>query len=193
MKKTRFAVGALALLAVLPAQAQTFRPAGTTGSPVTGFGTAVAVGENEILVAEPQFSDKPGTVYLYRRDESGTWHEVGRIMASDGTTDNRFGRAMALQGSRLLLGGTKQDDDLGAAWVFERDDSGTWTQVALLRPEDQTGLQNYGRAVALSGDVALVSSVSYNEGAGMVWIFRRDAAGQWAEEGRLGCSLGIAH
>ena len=159
-----------------------------------GFGTAVAVGDGEVITGWPHFSgftpmlplDIPGDVLVFRRDASGVWNEATRFRASDGTRDNRFARALALHGSRLLLGATKQDDDVGAAYIFERSASGEWSEAARLRPSDETDLQNLGRAVALSEDFALVSSVAYNEGAGIVYVFRRDAStGSWSEHSQL--------
>ena len=74
--------GFLFLVTVTPTQAQ------------MGYGRAVAVGDGEILVAEPANQMSSGVVYVYRRDGAGNWTESGQLMASDATAGDRFGQAL---------------------------------------------------------------------------------------------------
>jgi hypothetical protein len=134
---------------------------------LSGFGTAVAVTEGDVLIAEPLFADRPGVVYVYRRNASGQWVVTQELSVRGGTDDNRLGRALDVDGNRALLGATKQDDDLGAAYVFERDESGTWREVARLLPDD-VGWLKWGRAGALAGEVALVAPRARGSQTGLV-------------------------
>ncbi len=183
MRKTVFLTIASLFVAVTPSLAQTSRT-GDDG-PIEGYGTAVAVTGSDVLVAEPQFTDKPGVVYLYRRGADGTWSHAQELRAANGTADNRFGRAIAADGDRAVFGATKQDDDRGAAYIFERDGAGVWREVVRLVPNDVEGIQNFGRAVALSGEIAIVGSAAYGDNRGAAWVFRRAANGQWSEEAML--------
>ena len=158
----------------------------------TGFGTAVAVADGEIIAAWPHFTPFTpmmppmvgGDVLVYRRGAEG-WQEAARVSASDGTPDNRFGRALAVRGGRMLMGGTKQDSDLGAAYVFEKDAGGAWHQTAKLLPGDTAGIQNFGRAVALNGDFAFVSTVAHDSARGIVYVFKRGSGGGWTQHATL--------
>lgn len=184
------AVGLTAL--VTPVEGQSFRPANDSRA-VKGFGTAVAVGGGDIIVGWPRNTpftpmmapDVAGDVLVYRRGPDGVWGQVDRLTASDGTVDNRFGRALDIDGDRLVIGATIQDGDRGAAYIFERDRAGTWREATRLRLVDPTGVQNLGRSVGLAGDFALVSSAAINEGRGGVVVFRRDPSGRWSEHSRI--------
>ncbi len=188
-------IAALLLTCASTAFAQTtYRP--TDVALKTGLGTALAVGDAEIVVGWPHVAcctpmmapEIPGDVLVYRKGRDGSWLEGTRVSAPDGTPDNRLGRALALQGNRMLLGGTKQDDDEGGAYVFENRADGGWVQAARLRPRDRTGLQSLGRAVGLSGDFAFVSTAAPDSGSGMVYVFKRSQNGDWSEHGQLRAS-----
>ncbi len=180
-------------LGAAPALVAQTAPASLDAESRTGFGTAVAVTEGEVIAAWPHFTPFTpmmppmvgGDVLVYRRSADGSWREAARVSASDGTPDNRFGRALAVRGGRMLLGGTKQNDDRGAAYVFEKDPAGAWRQAAKLFPSDTTGIQNFGRAVALSGDFAFVSTVAHDSARGIVYVFRRGPDGAWTQHATL--------
>jgi choice-of-anchor B domain-containing protein len=177
---------------VMSLEAQSFRSSDDPTA-LKGFGTAVAVADGDVLVGWPRATPFtpmmapgiPGDVLVYRKGTDNTWSETARLRAADGTSDNRFGRALAVEGDRLLMGATVQDENRGAAYLFQRDNSGAWSQVARLRPNDPAGVQNLGRAVGLSGDFAFVSSAAVNEGRGVVYVFQRAPSGLWSEHSQL--------
>lgn len=192
MRRVLFESLVAVVAAVLPvvASAQSW----PDGGPVrTGLGTAVAVADADVLVGWPHYApftpmmppELPGEIVVYRRGAAGAWAEADRLSAPDGTRDNRFGRALAAAGNRLVVGGTKQDDDQGGAYVFERDRNGQWRHVARLVPADTTGLQNFGRAVALAGDFAFVATVARDSARGIVDVFRRQGNGSWRHHSTL--------
>jgi len=155
-----------------------------------GFGSAAAVADRDVFVSSALADGASGTVYLFRMDARGRWVETRQLKAEPVQPD-RFGRSLSASGNRLLIGGTTADSSRGAAWIFEKDRSGAWHQVVKLIP---TGVQpgdNYGRAVALAGEVAYVAAWGRNEGRGAVTIWRRLADGRWSEEATLSASDGM--
>ena len=107
----------LLCLTVVPAQAQT-----------SGFGGALAVGDDVVFVSETQNTLSAGSVYVYERDEaSGDWTEQASLSASDATDwDDRFGRALTTDGQTLIVGATKNGGSKGATYIFEKDSYGAW-------------------------------------------------------------------
>jgi hypothetical protein len=90
------------------------------------------------------------------------------------------GISNALDGDRLLVGSCwvfSQAICLGRAFVYGRA-AGTWTLEAELAPPAGLG-QWFGSAVALDGDVAIVSAAETNQ-IGVVHVFVRDGAGVWS-------------
>ena len=108
-----FTVAVGALLASSSVHAQSYRSDGDLEMNETGFGAAVAVGATEIFIAEALNISRPGVVYVYRKDATGTWVEAAQLQAPGGLQADRFGRAMAVDEERLLVGATSIDDHRG--------------------------------------------------------------------------------
>ncbi len=160
--------------------------ASTPGLFAQGFGSSVAIGDGEILIAEPLGERIAGTVYVYNRSADGGWREAGRLVASDARPGDQFGQALALAGNSLLIGTTEADSSAGAVYVFARSPAGVWQQTARLQPAELAPGEAFGQRIASDGDVALVSAIGQDEEAGAVYVFRRDGStGGWHEEARL--------
>lgn len=84
-----------------------------------------------------------------------------KIAAEDGVTKDSFGASVAISGDTVIVGAVLDDDlgeDSGSAYIFVRNDDGTWTQQAkLLAPDGKAG-DFFGNAVALSNDTAVVGA-----------------------------------
>jgi hypothetical protein len=130
------------------------------------FGTRIALEGDTALIAAR--SDDVGTVisagsaHVFVRD-GGTWIHQAQLSASDATAVATLGDAMALDGDRVLLGAKGDDaaglNSSGSAYLFERVGT-AWHQVDKLSSPLPTALQDFGGAVALSGDMLLVSDDS---------------------------------
>ena len=182
-QQTSLLIWALLLAVVaMPVTAQSYRSNDAEAGFLTGFGGSAVVGDGEIIVGSTGQTQNAGELYIYKK-EGNEWAEAGRIMASDGANDNRFGRALALHGSTLVVGATLQDAPQGAAYVFTKGDDGMWAQSAKLVPSETE--ENYGRAVAVNDDFALVATVSKNAARGGVYVFHNAGDGNWEEHSML--------
>jgi len=162
-----------------------------TPASAQSFGYVVAVGQDEVLVGEPTNEVIPGAVHVYRRDGDGTWAKHTTLHASDGVPGDYFGRALAVRGNTMFIGSTVADASKGAAFVFEKDASGEWGQVARFQPEELVDGNSFGRVATMDGDYAFVSSWGFAEGKGGVWVYERGADGSWSEVGMLTASDGM--
>jgi choice-of-anchor B domain-containing protein len=145
-----------------------------------GFGTAVAVLDNEVFVGESRNSMRPGIVYVYRKSGSA-WSEHTQLKAADAKEGDGFGSGLAVHGQFLAVGAASQN----AAFVFQKQANGAWRQVARVAPPEAVPGMGFGNAMALSGDILLVGAPTANQRAGAVYVFRRDASGAWSDAGRL--------
>jgi hypothetical protein len=93
--------------------------------------------------------------------------------------------ALSADGNTALVGGTVDNSDIGAAWVFTRSGS-TWTQQAKLFPNDTAnGLgADFGKSVALSadGNTALIGGNLDNGQSGAAWVYTRSGS-SWTRQG----------
>ena len=127
------------------------------------------------------------------------WQEVLSTAASDGALGAfEFGYSVSVSGNYAIVGAPKHYFDesgsnsmqwAGAAFLFERDGSGNWTEVQKIVPSDRAVNDRFGYSVFISGDFAYVGAIFEDEdaagsntlsGAGSAYIFER-VAGTWTQ------------
>jgi uncharacterized repeat protein (TIGR01451 family) len=163
-------------------------------SPILYFGRDVAVSGDTIVAgawADDDFGISSGSAYIFDRDQGGTdnWGEVKKILASDGSSGDEFGRSVAISGDRVVVGAEKHNLEIGAVYVFERDAGGpnAWGETRQLVPSDGLTLDRFGHEVAVSGDVVAVGSALVDSGlltnTGSVYVYGRNYGGveAWGE------------
>ena len=135
-----------------------------------------------------------GSVYVFTRN--GTeWTFQQKISAEDGAAGDNFGSAVAIDGDTLVVGARYDDvdgnSDLGSAYVFTR--SGTvWTfQQKLKNIEAVNANDNFGFAVALSGETVLVGARGVSNSKGAAYVFIRNGT-VWTQQTKLNASDGAA-
>jgi hypothetical protein len=82
--------------------------------------------------------------------------------------------SLSADGQNALLGYPRDNEAVGAAWLFSRSGS-SWTQGPKLLGGEEIGNANFGEAAALSADggTAVIGGPEDNEGFGAVWFFTR--------------------
>ena len=184
MRHRPFALFAtLALAGAVPSlQAQTFRSAEPAEA---GFGAAVAIGNGEVFVAEAANRFRPGIVYLYRKANDGSWTEQAQLTGSESALRDQFGRAIAVDGSTLMI--SSQSRDSGAAGmvhIFTRGSGGDWTETGWIKAPGGTPEEQFGASLALAGDDLMVGAPMHADGKGAIYRFHR-TGGTWAPVGML--------
>jgi hypothetical protein len=194
------------------------------------FGGAVAVSGDTVVVAAKVESSNAtgvngnqadnsasfaGAAYVFVR-AGGTWTQQAYLKASNSGQDDQFGRSVAVSGDTITVGaigesssaagvnGNQADDSLanaGAAYVFART-GGTWMQEAYLKASNPGQGDQFGNAVAVSGDTVVVAAISERSnaagvngnqtdnsaaGAGAAYVFVR-AGGTWSQQAYLKAS-----
>lgn len=137
-----------------------------------------------------------GAVYVYAKDGSNTWMFIQKLMNSDARQWDRFGQSVAIDGNYMIVGARGQDYDEnnanfenaeGAAYIFEKDGSGNWSEIQKIVASDrgQTFQAVFGETVAISGNYAVVNKPAEESelgiAAGVCYIFERDTNGVWNE------------
>ncbi|MCI0435200.1 MAG: choice-of-anchor B family protein [Gemmatimonadetes bacterium] len=153
-----------------------------------GFGQAVLVAGDEVLVGESLYTTRPGYVYIYRKDGSGAWTEAARLQASDAEPNDHFGRALALAGGDLLVGATIARES-GALYVFRRGSDGSWREVQSMVPSNAHPDQSFGRMAATDGRTVLMSDWAADSSRGAVYVFEKQGD-EWRETAKLAASDG---
>ena len=112
-----------------------------------------------------------GAAYVFVRS-GGVWTQQAYLKASNTDAGDFFGRAVAVAGDTVVVGGygeasnetgttgTGADNSAsgsGAAYVFVRS-GGTWTQEAYLKASNTDAFDEFGVAVAVAGDTVVVGA-----------------------------------
>ena len=146
------------------------------------FGGPLAVSGNQVFAGESRQGTFPGVVYIFE-GTNGEWQEVAQLMAGEefGPPDG-FGRAIAAQDRLMIVGAPLADDGAGTVYGFRADAEGNWSLSGSFTAGTPSKEAGFGSAVALHGDLAIVSAPG--DEAGAVHVFRRGSGG-WAEEAIL--------
>ncbi len=109
-----------------------------------------------------------------------------------GNSEQGFSLALSRDGNTAIVGGPYDNNEVGAAWVYTRSGK-VWTQQGTkLFGNGTAGSPLQGSSVALSedGNTALLGGPGYNAdgtvayaGTGAVWVYVRDALGNWTQQG----------
>lgn len=139
----------------------------------------------------------PGIVYVYELQSNNQWLEKHVLLPYDGEAFDNFGEEIAIHQDRIIVGAPFAKKrrfaappliNIGAAYIFERDDEGNWKQVKKMSPAGlETGNQ-FGSSVAIHGNFAVVGtplhSLDKNNTnpkivAGAAYVYQRDEFGFW--------------
>ncbi len=156
------------------------------------FGKSVAISGNIAIVGaegDDTGGDQAGAAYIFECDSNGNWSETEtqKLLASDPTKSSSFGKSVAISDHIAIVGANSEDSggyNAGAAYIFERDRSGTWTQTKKLLASEPKASDNFGWSVAISGNIAIVGAPyedTAGDSAGAAYIFERDSSGNWSK------------
>lgn len=176
------------------------------------FGLDVSISGNYIIIGAAyedhdiqggNFMTRSGAAYIFERDNNGTWNEVQKIVASDRNPDDRFAHSVSISGDYAVVGARWDYEDengldtlfkAGSAYVFERDNAGTWNEVQKIVASDRAIGDFFGEDVSISGNQVVITSPfqDYDAsggnqvfGAGAGYVFQRDVNGNWIETQKL--------
>jgi|GEM_PF-574380 len=160
------------------------------------FGNSVAIDGDYAIVGAYGDDDNggnSGSAYIFQRSGS-TWLQQDKLTASDGYNSDSFGFAVSISGDYALVGANGDDDNggnSGSAYIFQRSGS-TWLQQDKLIASDGYNSDNFGYAVSINGDYALVGAYGDDDlgsSSGSAYIFQRSGS-SWLQQDKLIASDG---
>lgn len=151
------------------------------GAAGDAFGRGIVVDGDIALITTYAHMDGRGAVYVFRRDDNGSWSEEAKLMGGDAQENDWFGTAMALSGDLAVIGANQRDNNAGTAYVFRHDGNGNWTEVAQLAGTGVEANSRFGFSVWTDGEMAAVGAPTHNQFRGVVYTFMPDGNGGFAE------------
>jgi len=138
------------------------------------FATSVGVSGDVLVVGSPG----QRAVHVFGRT-NGRWAQRQRIVSTAAAFD-AFGAAVAVDGTRILIGAPDDAGGDGRVYVYDLDRTrSSWTlRQELAVGEMDDGLA-FGSDVAIDGDAFAISAPAQAAGAGAVYMFRPTLPDVW--------------
>lgn len=144
------------------------------------FGQSIAINGDTLVVGAPGENNGKGRVYVYRL-ENGWWREKQKLSAKTPVTGDRFGSALAFDGSTLVVGAPGRSSGTyrsGTVVIFDAT-LPEWEQIEV-PPSDASAMAGYGSAVAVDEGWIVVGHSSNTNNAA-AYVLRRDGM-SWIEQ-----------
>ena len=187
---------------------QAYIKASNTGG-ADRFGNSVSLSGDTLAVGASDEDTWRGAVYVFSRSDSG-WEQQAYIKAANPDIQDYFGISVALSEDTLAVGAHAEDSntvgvdttpnndgsDSGAVYIFIRNDT-IWTQQTFIKAFNTGDDDQFGKSVALSGDVLVVGAAredsdiagidqGWNDKQkdyGAVYVYTRDSTTwTWSEQ-----------
>jgi len=165
------------------------------------FGWTVAISGDYAIVGAPRdqviiggnLTNDVGAAYIWKKQTNGNWTELKTLTASDRTTADEFGNSVSISGDIAIVGAMleqhneKGSDKLvaaGSAYIFENN-SDKWTQSRKIVAPDRAQDDQFGVAVSISGEYAIIGA----NNSSLAYVFR-NIQGTWTHASKLVASDG---
>jgi hypothetical protein len=122
-----------------------------------------------------------GAVFMYAVPSSTPELQSIKLIPQDGKAYDFFGTEVALDGDTVATTAPSwREDQKGTAYIFERQASGDWVDsgARFVPPGDRPGTIGH---IGLTQKGMLCGAMSSPGGAGMAYLWEKDAQGKWGE------------
>ncbi len=150
-----------------------------------GFGSAVAISGQTVLVGAPEHDGDGGAVYFFAQS-GARWALQQEIQPMGSVAGTGFGVSVALSGDTAFVGAIEEGDGAGAVHVYTR--SGTkWTEAQTIPEPAEAPAGRLGFSVAIDGTTAIIGAPSNRTQsllAGMAYVYVLSGS-TWAQQAVL--------
>jgi hypothetical protein len=152
---------------------ETVKLVASNPDPDDRFGWSVGINDGVAIVGADRDNNMVGSAYIFERDDGGNWPEVRRLVPLSYVPSAYFGNSVAIEGGVALVGSVADESGRGSAYHFERTGVGTWNCTQRLIAVDRAQNDDFGVAVAISGDVVIVGAIGDDAGKGSAYVWPR--------------------
>jgi hypothetical protein len=108
--------------------------------------------------------------------------EVASLLATDSVAGDAYGYSVAVNGDTIVIGAPRADFQSGSVSVFRLNGT-TWVLQAKLTASDRSWGDQYGKTVAVDGDIIVVGAYG-DDPSGSVYTYKWNGT-RWVEMAKL--------
>jgi len=161
------------------------------------FGITVAIKNQTVFVGADADDNEngvnAGSVYIYSKI-NGNWEQTQKLIASDGVSNDYFGRYIAADTDIIVVGAYYDDNISGSAYIFTKV-SNDWIEETKLVASDRAPGDYFGVSAAIRDDYLVIGAYrddnENGDDSGSAYIFQKTYKG-WSQQSKLIASDGIA-
>ena len=160
---------------------------GSTGSTVgQGWSVSISADGNTAIVGGLYDNTNQGAAWIYTRNGVSWTQQGNKVLGTGNIGAAQQGSSVSISadGNTAIIGGSNDNNNQGAAWVYTRS-GGSWTQQGnKLIGTGNFGAAQQGTSVSISadGNTAIVGGFFDNTAQGAAWVYTRNA-GSWTQQG----------
>ncbi len=155
----------------------------------TFFGYSVALDGDIALIGalgDDSVATDAGATFVFERQASGDWKAAGKLLAPDGSRDDKFGGAIALENGVAVIAAQQHDSlatNAGAVYIFTRMAEANWQLQDKVVAVDSRRSNHFGSALALENGKLAVgaardSDLAETSGSAYVYDVTQGISGQ---------------
>ncbi|WP_239990690.1 T9SS type A sorting domain-containing protein [Marixanthomonas ophiurae] len=150
------------------------------------FGIGVAISGDQLAVGSDKVYDLKGAVFMYTKNNDGIWEYDQTVVASDGVAEDYFGNSISILDDQMVIGAYGVDNELGKAYIFEKNSEGIWEEVQIVMSDPTTDRTQFGWSTDIQEDMIMVSAPHiYGNEVGEVFMYKKTSSGTWVEDQRI--------
>jgi len=159
---------------------------GAVGFTNQGYSVSISADGNTAIVGGYYDNSRVGAAWVYTRS-GGVWTQQGNKLVGTGAVgaaQQGWSVSISGDGNTAIVGGSDDNTNAGAAWVYTRS-GGVWTQQGNKLVGTGAGgnaAQGYSVSLSADGNTAVVGGYIDNINVGAAWVYTR-SGGVWAQQG----------
>jgi hypothetical protein len=146
----------------------------------------VSISGSTAVIGTPDKNGLQGAAYIFEKS-SGVWPatETQKITASDAEPSDRFGFAVSISRTTIIVGARNDDLNRGSAYIFEKS-GGVWPATETQKITAIGGIAGdlFGSSVSISGSIVVVGAQADDGIIGSAYIFE-NIVGVWSQVMKL--------